>query len=127
VKIPIKDNQKVTEEGIMDTSMEKNLKVVCFSCGQAGHFSSACNQPRMCFICRSVAPVVDLYLEWLKAQAIAQYFGSANKGLGFYLVDVEDAKNRFKHWEGMDNFGVTTIEEGDIDEEGIVENLSELF
>jgi hypothetical protein len=43
------------------------------------------------------------------------------------LVDVEDAKNRFKHWEGMDNFGVTTIKEGDIDEEGIVENLSELF
>jgi hypothetical protein len=71
--------------------------------------------------------VVDLCPEWLKPQRTAQYFGSANKGLGFYLVDVEDKEYRFKHWEGMDNFGVITIEERDIDEEGILENLRELF
>lgn len=49
------------------------------------------------------------------------------RGLGFYYIDVEPRENRFKHWNGMDNFGVFTTEEGDIDEEGILENLRELF
>lgn len=40
---------------------------------------------------------------------------------------MESRDNRFKHWEGMDNFGVISIEEGERDEEGILENLSELF
>jgi hypothetical protein len=56
--------------------------------------------------------VVDLCPEWLKPQRTAQYFGSANKGLGFYLVDVEDKEYRFKHWEGMDNFGLLQLKRG---------------
>lgn len=103
------DNLKASEEGIPDTTMKKSLHVVCFNCGQIGHFSSACTQPRVCFFCRSSDHVVDLCPKWLKAQPTAQYFRSANKGLGFYLIDVEDVENRFKHWEGMDNFGVITI------------------
>jgi hypothetical protein len=47
--------------------------------------------------------------------------------LGLCYIDVEDREGRFSHWVGMDNFGVITIKEGDIDEEGLLENLRELF
>lgn len=107
--------------------MENNLHVVCFNCGQLGHYSSACASPKVCFICRSIDYVVELCPERRKPPLAAQYFGSANRGLGFYYIDVEESENKFKHWEGMDNFGILTIEEGDIDEEGILENLRELF
>lgn len=56
-----------------------------------------------------------------------QYYGSANTGLGFYHIDVEPRGNRFKHWVGMENFGVFAIEEGIIDEAGILSNLKMLF
>jgi hypothetical protein len=56
-----------------------------------------------------------------------QHYGSANRGLGFYHIDVELRVDRFKHWVGMDNIGVFTIEEGIIDEAGILENLKMLF
>jgi hypothetical protein len=57
----------------------------------------------------------------------AQYYGSACRGLGFYHIDVNERNNRFRHWNGIDNFRVFTIVEGDIDEEGILENLRDLF
>lgn len=106
---------------------DKNLQVVCFNCGEIGHLSSACRRPRVCFICQSTNHVVDLCPEWKKPPVAAQYYGSANRGLGFYLIDVEARGNRFKHWNGLDNFGIMKIEEGEIDEKGILENLKELF
>lgn len=39
---------------------DKNLQVVCFNCGEIGHFSSACSEPRVCFICHSADHVVKL-------------------------------------------------------------------
>ncbi|KAG0531040.1 hypothetical protein BDA96_05G240100 [Sorghum bicolor] len=106
---------------------EKSVQVVCFNCGEIGHFSSVCSKPKVCFICHKADHVVDLCPEWQKTPKAAQYYGSANRGLGFYHIDVEPRDdNRFSHWLGMDNFGVFTIEEGEIDEEGILENLREL-
>lgn len=40
---------------------------------------------------------------------------------------MEERDNRFNHWVGMDNYGLLTIEEGIIDESGIVDNLKILF
>lgn len=121
------EKQAATGGGTVDPSMEGNLQVACFNCTQIGHFSSACTRPRVCFICRSTEHVVDECPEWKKPIQIAQYFGSANKVLGLCYIDVEDREGRFSHWVGMDNFGVITIKEGDIDEEGLLENLRELF
>lgn len=106
---------------------DKNLQVVCFNCGKIGHLSSTYRRPRVCFICQSTNHVVDLCPEWKKPPVAAQYYGSANRGLGFYLIDVEARGNRFKNWNGLDNFGILKIEEGEIDEKGILENLKELF
>lgn len=119
--------QPTAEKGMDGKSKGGNLHVVCFNCGQIGHLSSACNRPKVCFICHSSKHVVDLCPEWKKQAKSAQYFGSANKGLGFYYIDVEDSEDRFKHWVRLDNFGVITIEKGEIDEEGILKNLRELF
>jgi hypothetical protein len=40
---------------------------------------------------------------------------------------VEARGDRFRNWTRMDNFGVLTIEEGDVDEAGILGNLRVLF
>lgn len=119
--------QTVEKAESSGNGQEKNLQVVCFNCGEIGHFSSVCSKPKVCFICHKADHVVDLCPEWQKTPMAAQYYGSANRGLGFYHIDVEPRDdNRFSHWIGMDNFGVFTIEEGEIDEEGILENLREL-
>jgi hypothetical protein len=67
--------------------------------------------------------VVDLCPEWKEPQFAAQYYGSANKGLGFYHIDVAARVGRFKHWAGFDNFGVFTVEEGELGEDEIVQTL----
>ena len=53
----------------------------------------------------------------------AQYFGSANNGLGFYHIDVAAREGRFKHWVGFENYGVFTVEEGFLDEDEIIKTL----
>ncbi|CAN6363764.1 unnamed protein product [Urochloa humidicola] len=59
----------------------------------------------------------------MRPQLAAQYYGSANKGLGFYHIDVSQRAGRFKHWAGFENFGVFTVEEGELTEEEIVLSL----
>lgn len=92
-----------------------------------GHLSSTCSKPWVCFICQKPDHVVDLCPEWSKPPMVAQYYWSANRGLGFYHIDVGDKGNRFKRWHGIDNLVVLSIEEGIINEDGILENLRELF
>lgn len=38
---------------------EKFPQVICFKCGETGHYSSACNKPKVCFICYSKDHVVE--------------------------------------------------------------------
>jgi hypothetical protein len=96
----------MTAENSDEPAKEGNLHVVCFNCGQIGHFSSACKSPKVCFIYRSSEHVVDLCPEWKKPQPTAQYFGSANKGLGFLYIDVEESEDRFNSSIGL---GWTTL------------------
>lgn len=114
------------EEEVTDSN-EKMVSVVCCNCGETGHYSSGCNRPKSCFICHNINHVVDRCPKWQKHQSFAQYYGSANRGLGFYHIDVEPRVGRFKHWVAMDNFGVLAIEEGEMEEEGIKDNLKILY
>jgi hypothetical protein len=43
---------KDKRSGEMKT-VEKFPQVICFKCGESSHFSSACNKPKVCFICFS--------------------------------------------------------------------------
>lgn len=113
-------------EGNPNSSIDRNIQVVCFSCGVIGHLGSACSKTKVCFICQSLEHVVDLCPEWKRPPMATQYYRSANRGLGFYHIDVSARGNRFKHWSGIDNFGILSIEEGEIDEQEILENLKEL-
>jgi hypothetical protein len=46
---------------------------------------------------------------------------SANRGLGFYHIDVTPSVgSRFKNWDGFDNFGVFTIEERELTAKEII-------
>jgi len=63
--------------------------------------------------------------EWKKPQLAAQYYGSANRGLGFHHIDVVTREGRFKHWAGFENYGVFTIEEGNLSEEEIIKTLKQ--
>lgn len=116
--------EKVTCEGLGKKNL---LNVVCFNCGETGHYSSGCRKPKVCFICHQTSHVVDKCLEWKKYQVATQYYGSPCSGLGFFHIDVEPRVNRFRHWLGMDNFGLFSIVRGEMDEEEILENLRYLF
>lgn len=112
--------KKSDEEG---TSGGKFPQVISFKCGETGHFSNACNKPKVCFISHSKEHIAEGCPEWKKPQLAAQFYGSANKVLGFYHIDVAPRIGRFKHWACFDNFGVFTVEEGELCEEEIVMTL----
>ena len=64
---------------------------------------------------------------WNEPEQVVQFMGSSCKGLGFFHVDVSPDDDRFKLWNGFENCGVFTIEEGEMDQETILRNLRELF
>lgn len=116
------------KEEIESAPKDKFLNVVCFNCGDVGHYSTTCRKTGCCFICHKEDHVVDQCPEWKKEQAAAQFYGSARRGLGFFHIDVEPREGRFKHWRGLDNYGIITLEQGDIIEEAtVVQHLRNLF
>ncbi|KAM0837073.1 hypothetical protein ACQ4PT_061905 [Festuca glaucescens] len=66
-------------------------KLICFNCGDPGHFVGNCVRPKLCFICNLPGHPVYSCPEWNKEHPVADYFGSANSGLRFYHIDVPDA------------------------------------
>jgi hypothetical protein len=65
--------------------------------------------------------------EWKSPQRVAQYFGSANQGLGFLHVEVDPREDRIRLWDASDNHGVLTIEEGEMEQAEIVQKLKLMF
>lgn len=43
-------------------------QIICFKCGESGHYSSACSKPKVCFICYRKDHVVENCLEWKNPQ-----------------------------------------------------------
>ncbi|TVU33219.1 hypothetical protein EJB05_25009, partial [Eragrostis curvula] len=119
--------KEAKEEGASSKAPPKPAGISCQNCGEGGHFSSACPRDKLCYICRSHEHKAERCPEWEKPQKVAEYFGNANKGLGFYHVDTSRSKDRVSHWHAFDNCGVITVEEGDTDQEELVRNLQKLF
>jgi hypothetical protein len=65
--------------------------------------------------------------EWKKPQKVAQYFGSANQGLGFLHVEVDSKDDKIRLWDTSNNHGVLTIEEGEMEKEEIIQTLRRMF
>nr|CAB3457118.1 unnamed protein product [Digitaria exilis] len=77
----MKEQESATEE------MGHEKTIFCYNCGAPDHYSSTCEKPRVCFICGKKDHMVGRCPEWMKPQRAAQYYGSANHGLGFLHVD----------------------------------------
>jgi hypothetical protein len=60
-------------------------------------------------------------------QKVAQYFGSANQGLGFLHVEVDSKEDKIRLWDASNNHGVLTIKEGEMEHEEIVQSLRRMF
>ena len=86
--------------------------VVCFNCGEPGYFVGLCTKEKCCFICGKPGHHMDVCPEWYKPFPMAQYWGSANTGLGFFHLEV-DGKDAIS-WLNIDNVGIVNIEGGEI-------------
>lgn len=118
---------EVEKNEVISDAKDKSLDVVCFNCGDVGHFSTTCVKARCCFICKREDHVVEACPEWKKNHNAAQFYGSACHGLGFYHIDVEPRGNRFNHWKGLENYGIITIEQGEVSEEQLIVHDKKLF
>jgi hypothetical protein len=79
------------------------------------------------FVCFKKDHLAEKCPRWKEPNVAVQFMGSASKGLGFFHVDVEEKENRFKLWNGFDNCGVFTIEDDELDQEGIISHLRKVF
>ncbi|KAK1681980.1 hypothetical protein QYE76_042828 [Lolium multiflorum] len=90
----------------------KFKNVTCYNCGELGHYMGLCTRIKRCFICSKTGHYMDNCLMWYSLLPTAQYWGSANPGLGFFHVEVEGPEA--VQWLNMDNVGVVVIKEGEI-------------
>jgi hypothetical protein len=119
--------QVQVEDGEAAESDRRGKEIFCYNCGDYDHFSSNCSKPKICFICQKKDHVVNKCPEWKKPQKVAQYFGSANQGLGFLHVEVNSKDDKIRLWDTSNNHGVLTIEEGEMEKEEIVQTLRRMF
>lgn len=81
-----KDKQEAEQEQKEEAKQrEENKadKVICFNYAGTGHYSTECPKEKVCHICRSDMHEVAGCPEWVKPREVAEYYGSANSGLGF--------------------------------------------
>jgi hypothetical protein len=67
----------------------KYRDVVCFNYGELGHYVGVCSRFKRCFICGKTGHHMDACPMWYGPMPTAQFWGSANSGLGFFHIEVE--------------------------------------
>jgi hypothetical protein len=123
-------NQKSFDEPRIEegkSAEDKSLQIICYNCGDLGHYNTACTKPRVCFVCFKKDHIAENCPRWKEPIKDAQYMGSASNGLGFFHLDVEEKENMFKLWIGFDNCEIFTIKDGELDQEGIISHLRKVF
>ncbi|KAM0832982.1 hypothetical protein ACQ4PT_064550 [Festuca glaucescens] len=109
-------------EQVMET---RYFKMVCFNCGDPGHFVGNCIKPKACFICGASDHPVHQCPDWYSMHPCAAYFGSANSGLGFYHIDPpSEAESK---WVNIDNCAIVNIRKGDISVPDLEKNFNAIF
>ena len=103
----------------------KYRNVICFNCGEPGHFVGLCPRSKCCFICGKPGHHMDSCPDWYSPMPMAQYWGSANVGLGFFHIEVEDAEA--PKWLNIDNVGIVNIEDGVITEKELEQAFTEMW
>lgn len=88
---------------------------------------STCTKPKVCFICSKHDHLAEVCPRWLEPEKGVQCFGSANKGLGFFHIDVAHQENRFKLWTGFDNCEIFIVKEGVLDPDNLLQLLRAQF
>jgi hypothetical protein len=92
----------------------KYKDVICYNCGEPGHFVGLCSRAKCCFICGKPGHHMDTCAEWYKPMPHAQYLGSANAGLGFFHIDAGGPEAT--KWLNYGNVEVVEILEGEANE-----------
>jgi hypothetical protein len=100
-------------------------KMICYNCGDPGHFVGNCVRPKLCFICNHPGHPVYFCPEWSKEHPCVVYFGSANAGLGFYHIDVPDKDET--QWLNFRNCGVVNVKKGSTNLSSLEKILSAVF
>jgi hypothetical protein len=100
-------------------------KMVCYNCGDPGNFVGNCVHPKLCFICNLAGHPVYSCPEWSTDHPVANYFGSANSGLGFYHIDVPDDSET--QWLNFRNCGVVVVKKGETSLSNLEQKLNEIF
>ena len=68
---------------------------------------------------------MDACPEWYKPMPMAQYWGSANVGLGFFHIEPEGQEAI--RWLSIDNVGIVNIEGGEITEQELEQCFTEMW
>jgi hypothetical protein len=66
----------------------KYKDVICFNCGEPGHYVGLCSRFKRCFMCGKTGHHMDNCSMWYGPMPTAQFWGSA-KRLGFFHIEVE--------------------------------------
>ncbi|KAM0835336.1 hypothetical protein ACQ4PT_062996 [Festuca glaucescens] len=103
----------------------KFKNVTCYNCGELGHYVGLCTIIKRCFICSKTGHHMDNCLMWYSLLPTAQYWGSANPGLGFFHVEVEGPEA--VQWLNMDNVGVVVVKEGEISAEELEKCFNDMW
>ncbi|XP_051196668.2 uncharacterized protein [Lolium perenne] len=86
--------------------------VVCYNCGEPGHYVGNCIKEKVCFMCGIPGHHMNNCGLRGKPIPMAQYVGSANSGLGFFHVNV--VEKQACEWLNLKNCGLIVVTHGEI-------------
>jgi hypothetical protein len=81
--------------------------LTCYNCGEPGHFVGICSKSKICFICVVLSYYMTECSFWKNSPTMANFVGSASRGLGFYHIDLPEAGTT--RWLNLTNCGVVKI------------------